>query len=40
MVSNLKNQVKMAAKAEDYNRAAMIQDRIHELTEEMGKAKN
>ncbi|OGN08126.1 MAG: hypothetical protein A3J46_06285 [Candidatus Yanofskybacteria bacterium RIFCSPHIGHO2_02_FULL_41_11] len=40
MVSNLKNQVKLAAKAEDYSRAAMIQDRIRELTEEMGKSKN
>ena len=38
MINNLKKQVSLSAKAEDYYRAAMIKDRIRELTEEMEKS--
>ncbi|KKT81763.1 MAG: hypothetical protein A3B99_01000 [Candidatus Yanofskybacteria bacterium RIFCSPHIGHO2_02_FULL_44_12b] len=38
MIANLKNQISIALKGEDYHRAAMIKDRIRELTEEMEKS--
>lgn len=38
MIEILEQQVKSAAKDEDYHRAAMLKDRILELTEEMGRA--
>lgn len=38
MINNLKKQVRLSAKAEDYYRAGMIKDRIRELTEEMEKS--
>ncbi|MDE2019536.1 MAG: UvrB/UvrC motif-containing protein [Patescibacteria group bacterium] len=37
MISSLMEQMRLAAKAEEYHRAAMIQDRIRELVEEMKK---
>lgn len=40
MVKTLGEQVASAANDEDYHRAAMLQDRIKELTEEMDKAQN
>jgi len=40
MIEILKQQVTSSAKDEDYHRAAMLKDRISELTEEMGKAKS
>ncbi|MDP1718907.1 MAG: hypothetical protein Q8L24_00570, partial [bacterium] len=39
MIRVLGEQVKLAAKAEEYHRAAMIKDRIRELKEEVEKAK-
>lgn len=38
MIDTLKDQVESSAKDADYHRAAMLQDRIRELTEEMEKA--
>ncbi len=38
MIETLKGQIKSAVKDEDYNRAAMLKDRIQELAEEMEKA--
>ena len=38
MVKTLEEQVATAVKEEDYHRAAMLQDRIRELNEEIGKA--
>ena len=37
MIGSLTEQMRLAAKAEEYHRAAMIQDRIRELAEEMKK---
>lgn len=39
MIKTLKEQMQLAAKAEEYHRAAMIKDRIRELEEEMRKTK-
>lgn len=39
MLTTLAEQMKLAAKSGEYHRAAMIQDRIRELGEEMGKAR-
>src|SRR3989344_2743057 len=38
MIETLKQQIKSSAADEDYHRAAMLKDRIQELTEEMVKA--
>lgn len=40
VITALKEQMRLAAKSEDYHRAAMIKDRIRELNEEMEKAKS
>lgn len=40
MVETLKQQVRSAAKDEDYHRAAMLKDRILELNEEIDRAQN
>lgn len=40
MIRVLGEQIKLAAKAEEYHRAAMIKDRIRELKEEVEKAKD
>jgi hypothetical protein len=37
MIKNLKNQIKLSVKTEEYHRAAMIKDRVKELEEEMKK---
>ena len=37
MIGTLKEQMRAAAENEEYHRAGMIQDRIRELKEEMGK---
>ena len=39
MIATLEQQMHLAAKAEEYHRAAMIKDRIRELNEEMEKQK-
>lgn len=39
MIKTLDEQMKLAAKAEEFHRAAMIKDRIRELREEMEKSK-
>lgn len=39
MIKTLEDQVRLSAKDEDYHRAAMLKDRIQELSEEMTKAK-
>ena len=39
MIATLEQQMHLAAKAEEYHRAAMIKDRIRELNEEMKKQK-
>jgi len=39
MIKTLEEQMHLAAKSEEYHRAAMIKDRIRELREEMEKAK-
>ncbi len=39
MIRVLEEQIKLAAGAEEYHRAAMIKDRIRELREEMNKTK-
>ena len=40
MIQTLKQQIKSSANDEDYHRAAMLKDRIQELTEEMEKARS
>jgi len=39
MIQVLKSQIRLAARAEEYHRAAMIKDRVRELCEEMKKTK-
>src|SRR3989344_1857503 len=39
MINTMTGQMRLAAKAEEYHRAAMIKDRIRELKEEMEKAR-